>query len=120
AGRGALTDEHRRRPRRKSSHESLFHRPARKQIDDKVSQKHRKKTEAWKRDESFYADVAAHLRAVKAAWRNPTIHVRRDYTPEQAEEVYLHVGIFMRHLAERLQEPERPIGASSGDVEAET
>ena len=29
-------------------------------------------------------------------------------------------GIFMRHLAERLQEPERPIGASSGDVEAET
>lgn len=33
-------------------------------------------------------DVAAHLRTVKNAWRNPTMHVDKIYTPATALEIY--------------------------------
>jgi hypothetical protein len=75
-----------------------------RQIDSRVQQKYRVKGVRWKRDEPFFRDVSAHLHAVKAAWRNPTMHVVRDYTPEQAEDIFRAVRIFMAHLATRLHE----------------
>ena len=44
------------------------------------------------------------LPAVKDAWRNPTMHVRIDYTEEQALDIYGNVRGFMQHLATRLSE----------------
>jgi hypothetical protein len=74
------------------------------QIDSRVQQKYKKKGIKWKRDEPFFRDASAHLHSVKAAWRNPTMHIVRDYTPEQAEEIYGAVRTFVRHLATQLHE----------------
>lgn len=41
----------------------------------------------------------SNLYHVKQAWRNPTMHPKKTYTPEQAEEVFYAVAAFMRHLA---------------------
>lgn len=40
------------------------------------------RADEWKQDEGFYSTATANLRAVKDAWRNPTLHVERDYTPK--------------------------------------
>lgn len=74
------------------------------QIDARVNAKYRRKGVKWKRDEPFFRDVSAHLYSVKAAWRNPTMHIVRDYTPEQAEEIYQAVRMFIRHLATKLHD----------------
>lgn len=39
-----------------------------------------------------------HLNAVRAAWRNPTMHSRRSYTPEEALDVFSATRAFMRDL----------------------
>lgn len=75
-----------------------------KQINDRIEQKYKKKGVQWKKDEPFFRDVAAHLQAVKVAWRNPTMHIERSYNAEQAEEVFNATKGFMRHIATRLQE----------------
>ncbi|MGZ5442743.1 MAG: hypothetical protein ACXW5U_11970 [Thermoanaerobaculia bacterium] len=74
------------------------------QINARIHVKHRKKGVRWKRDEPFFKDVAAYLQTVKIAWRNPTMHVQRDYTPAQADEILAAVRGFMTHLASRLHE----------------
>jgi hypothetical protein len=63
------------------------------------------RSDEWKQDESFYSGATANLRAVKDAWRNPTLHVERDYAPEDAQDVWNAVGAFMRHLAKKLDAP---------------
>ena len=56
----------------------------------------------WKRDEAFYRDIAGDLQAIKIAWRNPTMHVVRRYSPDEAEEIYRAVRGFLKRLADRL------------------
>ncbi len=72
-----------------------------RQIETKISEKHGKKSRAWKRDEHFYRDVAGDLQLVKIAWRNPTMHVGRKYTPEEAEDVFRAVKAFMQRLSSK-------------------
>lgn len=55
-------------------------------------------------DEEFYSEAAAQLGHVKTAWRNPTMHVDRTYTPERAEAILVAVRAFMQHLASRLSQ----------------
>jgi hypothetical protein len=55
-------------------------------------------------DELFFAEAAAQIGHIKHAWRNPTMHVDRKYTEEEAKEVMQAVKSFMRHLAIRLHE----------------
>jgi hypothetical protein len=62
------------------------------------------KAPEWKKDQEFYSEAAAHLSAVKFAFRNPTMHIVKQYTPESAEEIYNSVRMFMRHLATKLSE----------------
>ena len=45
----------------------------------------------WKAIEPFYAEVLSDIRAIKNAWRNPTMHFRRTYTEEQAGKLYSRV-----------------------------
>ena len=45
----------------------------------------------WKALEPFYSELVSDIKAIKNAWRNPTIHsVERDYSEEEAEDVFFH------------------------------
>jgi hypothetical protein len=58
----------------------------------------------WQSKGEFFSDAIANLRAVKTAWRNPTMHVIGVYDPEKALDVFNAVKGFMRHLAAELHE----------------
>jgi hypothetical protein len=77
-----------------------------KQIDAQIAKERKDKAPAWKKDEEFYAQAASHLRTIKTAWRNPTMHVKGHYTREEALEVAMATRFFMRHLSSRLAEVE--------------
>jgi hypothetical protein len=62
------------------------------------------KDATWKRNGEFYSDLLARLRAVKDVWRNPTMHVERSYSPDEAAEVWTHVASFMKLAATNLRE----------------
>jgi hypothetical protein len=55
-------------------------------------------------DEQFYSESAASFDHLKRAWRNPTMHVDRSYSPERGEEIFSAVKSLMRLLATRVVE----------------
>jgi hypothetical protein len=55
-------------------------------------------------DELFYAEAAAQIGHIKTAWRNPSMHADKTYTPERAMDIFRAVDSFMRHLATKIQE----------------
>jgi hypothetical protein len=55
-------------------------------------------------DEQFYAESRVTLDGVRRAWRNPTMHIENNYSPERAEEILISARALMRHLAARLSE----------------
>lgn len=55
-------------------------------------------------DEQFYSEAAISFDHLKRAWRNPTMHVERTYSPERASEIFEAVRSLMRHLASRIRE----------------
>lgn len=57
------------------------------------------KTPSQKSRRQELAQLAAHLSAVKLAWRNPTMHPRSRYTVEESKEIYNHSRLFMTALA---------------------
>lgn len=64
-----------------------------------------KRTPEWHAKDGFFSEAIANLRAVKTAWRNPTMHVKSGvYDAEKALEVFTAVRGFMRHLASELKE----------------
>lgn len=79
-----------------------------RQIDARITAKHKTKGIKWKRDEPYFRDVLGDLQAVKIAWRNPTMHIVRQYDQEEAEDVYRTVKRFMIRLSERFPERSRP------------
>ncbi len=50
--------------------------------------------------EQFYAEAATRFDHLRRAWRNPSMHVDRSYSPERAEEIFLALKSFVRHLAD--------------------
>ena len=58
---------------------------------------------AWKPIEAFYAELLSDIKAVKNAWRNPTVHFRKTYSDEQAEKIYSRVQEFMQHASTKLR-----------------
>jgi hypothetical protein len=54
--------------------------------------------------EPFFAEAATYLKSVKNVWRNPTMHVERMYSEQEAERIFNAVQAFMQHLASRLTE----------------
>ena len=77
-----------------------------KKCDDQLRLPRNDRCEEWRVDDAFFSEATANLRAVKDAWRNPTVHVERIYDPERGAEVFLAVKGFMRHLASKLTESE--------------
>jgi hypothetical protein len=70
-----------------------------KVIDGEIKKPGNLKSPEWRKLEGDYAELAAHVRSVKVAWRNPTMHVENFYTDERAEDIFRSVCGFMRHLA---------------------
>ena len=84
-------------PKRNPSWDAIL-----KKCDDELRKPLRERSAEWREDEPFYSNATANLRAVKNAWRNPTLHVERDYDPDDALDVWNAVKAFMRHLAKKL------------------
>jgi hypothetical protein len=66
-------------------------------------------TRAWKNnDKQLFETAYVSLDAVRAAWRNTTMHVENKYTPDEAEHILLAVRGFMRALTSRMDESGEP------------
>jgi AcrR family transcriptional regulator len=52
----------------------------------------------------FKNDVLSDLASLKTAWRNPTLHFTRNYSEEEAEDIFRSAKRLMSHLAEWLRE----------------
>lgn len=55
-------------------------------------------------DEQFFSEAAAQIGHIKNAWRNPSMHVDRSYSPSRAHEILAAIRSFMQHLSTRLGE----------------
>jgi hypothetical protein len=75
-----------------------------KQMNTQLSADYKTKNDEWKKDEPFYRDVAGDLQIIKSSWRNPTMHIVKKYTPEEADGIFRAVRSFMQRLAARLSE----------------
>jgi hypothetical protein len=62
------------------------------------------KTKLRKARKEFLSNTSVLLWAVKDAWRNETMHLEKQYSPEQAAEIFRSVRAFMVHLATGLHE----------------
>jgi hypothetical protein len=89
-------------PRKNPSWERLL-----KPCDDELRKPIAERCPEWRTDDLFFSNATANLRAVKDAWRNPTLHVEVDYDDERAFEILNAVKAFMRHLASRFGDSER-------------
>ena len=72
-----------------------------KQMRALVEKPHATKSRTEKRDQAFYEEMIGDLHAIKTAWRNPTMHIRRAYTPAEAREVFGATRTWMAHVASR-------------------
>lgn len=59
-------------------------------------------------DKQFFEGAYASLDAVRAAWRNTTMHVENKYTDDEAEHIYVAVRGLMKKLASRMDEQGMP------------
>jgi hypothetical protein len=74
------------------------------QITAKISEKRPKKSIDWIKDEPFFRDVLGDLQSIKIAWRNPTMHIVRNYNSDEAEDIFRAARTFMKRLATRLSQ----------------
>jgi hypothetical protein len=79
------------------------------QLGKKFKADHKAKTVAWKRKEPLLKDLSGDLAAIKIAWRNPTMHIEREYSVEEAEQVYNAVRTFIQRMAQSFREKGKPI-----------
>lgn len=73
-------------------------------LDAEIQTRKRIKAAGWDAEKVFYEESAAHISTVKTAWRNPTMHIEKQYSVESARDAYNSVSAFMRHLASKLKE----------------
>jgi hypothetical protein len=73
-----------------------------RQINDKMAIPYAEKPKTWRKKEPFFRDLSGDLITVKHSWRNPTMHVVRQYDPEEATDVLRAVKRFMQRLADGL------------------
>ena len=60
---------------------------------------HPKRPRKVKKNLKFYKEILGDLQSVKFVWRNPTMHIDRKYSPDEAEEIFKSVRRFMQRLA---------------------
>jgi hypothetical protein len=76
-----------------------------RQITDRINDKHPNKSQDWKAKEGFFRDTLGDLTTVKISMRNPTMHIVRHYSPDEAEQVFIAAKGLMGRLASQLSEP---------------
>jgi hypothetical protein len=86
-------------PRRNPSWDSIL-----KKCDDELQKPKIDRSPEWQINDTFFSQATANLRAVKDAWRNPTMHVEAKYDNDKAIDVWNATRAFMRHLALKLTE----------------
>ena len=94
----SLKDE-RLDPKRNPSWETIL-----SKCDDEMKKPIKDRAEQWRTDNNFYSEATANIRAVKDAWRNPTMHVEQSYDQDQALAVFNAVKAFMRHISGKLSD----------------
>jgi hypothetical protein len=72
--------------------------------DEELKKNYADRCSQWKAKGQFFSEATANLRAVKDAWRNPTLHVDISYDEDKAFDVWNAVRGFMKHLATELNE----------------
>jgi hypothetical protein len=72
--------------------------------NDELAKPPSKRSPEWQADTVFFSEATANLRAVKDAWRNPTMHVEISYDEQKARDVWNASVAFMRHLSTKLRE----------------
>lgn len=60
------------------------------------------------KDKALFGEIYASADAIKSSWRNPTMHVERTYTDEEARELIDLVRAFMQRLARRMDATGQP------------
>lgn len=86
-------------PSRNPSWDSML-----KKCDDELKKPAAQRCPEWNTDSQFFANATANLRAVKDAWRNPTMHIEAVYAEGIAMDIWGAVRTFTRHLATKLTE----------------
>ena len=86
-------------PKKNPTWESIL-----RKCDEELQKPWAERCAEWRSDPTFFTEATANLRAVKDAWRNPTMHVECDYDSEQAWKVLGAMRAFMQQLATRLYE----------------
>ena len=77
-------------------------------IESKMKEKHKTKTDDWRRSEPFYASILTDIQAISRGHRNPVIHeIEKKYTDAEAYYLLTVTVGFMSHLATNGME-ERP------------
>jgi hypothetical protein len=71
-----------------------------RQITTLIEKEWKDKTPEWKHEEPFFKELLGDLHAIKIAWRNPTMHVVRNYGAEEAEQIFKATQVLMGRLAE--------------------
>ena len=79
-----------------------------RKLNGKFEEKHQNKSSAWKKKEPLIRDLCGDILAVKYAWRNPTMHIEREYTIDEAVQIYSAVQNFMVRLATKFGEKRSP------------
>jgi hypothetical protein len=75
-------------------------------MPDHIKAKFPDQTKEHGEKRAYFTALEGHLRAIKTAWRNPTMHeIARVYTSEMAHELIVLVRGFMREAAVELCEP---------------
>ena len=86
-------------PKKNPTWESILRR-----CDAELQKPYAQRSPEWQANPQFFSEATANLRAVKDAWRNPTLHIDLSYDEERARDVWNVVGAFLRHLATHLSE----------------
>jgi hypothetical protein len=111
---GASLNDARLEPSRNPSWDSIL-----KKCDEEISRRLAERSQEWREDDAFFSSATANLRAVKDAWRNPTMHVEQHYGEETALDVWNAVRGFMRHLATKLRDKEGEQAALMANLKIE-
>lgn len=74
-------------------------------MEKAIAAKFPDKSKAHEEKRIYFSALEGQLRAIKTAWRNPTMHeIARVYTEEMAQELIVLVRGFMREAARELRE----------------
>lgn len=79
-------------------------------LRQEVERRNKEQGSSWGNleDQHFFSAVIGSMAAVKLAWRDPTMHVERNYLPHEAQEIFAAVRTLMQKVASRMDEEGMP------------